>query len=267
MTQVKQYKPVDLRLLHHAPAEKTLAVLNKYRAHPDKRIRFFTFDCIANVALGSDNARASKEGVRQLLDSAEKDTSYSTRALENLIQFPHTAFLQQKSRQAIDRLLRAPTPYAEAVLVAGVSESPSAKPRLKNLARGPLNTNGSISRRRAPWVAHLALARMGDKKEIQFCIDTVENTQDPQTQLSLFEDLDYIRQPETMRTLISYLFSNRLVRGGSPDDSTASYAYFALSMLRRGIVGFPTNQDQGGDVLTQARAWSLMHRNNLPIKR
>ncbi len=84
------------------------------------------------------------------------------------------------------------------------------------------------------------MARLGNKKQIDFCVQKIEDSENEiisnyYSAGSYFDDLVYINQPEVLSFLFEMLISNKTF-SGRPLFSTSGLAIHALQRL---LVGFP----------------------------
>mgnify|MGYP000200466283 CR=1 FL=1 len=128
------------------------------------------------------------------------------------------------------------------------------------------------------WAAHLALARMGDEFEIQYCLSVAKKYGiNDATVNSLVSDLVYIRQPPVFLFLIDEIQKNEKkcfpANGGG--NEPISCGYRLMEYLARYIVGFPFSVDASGDIvaidyvsaLKVSRQWLSDNRTNIQLNR
>lgn len=90
------------------------------------------------------------------------------------------------------------------------------------------------------WYARLAMARLGDKDQINFCLQRILEKEDEiisnyYSAKDYFDDLVYIKQPEILPFLFKMLIANKEFEE-KPLFSTSGLAINALQKL---LVGFP----------------------------
>ena len=101
------------------------------------------------------------------------------------------------------------------------------------------------------WVARLALARLGSREDIQFCIDHIEAITDREVLvMARLGDYGYIRQPETIALLQKYLESDEIIVEGGDDVPRTGTSWYARRILAEILEGFPATGS-----LAEARAW------------
>lgn len=105
------------------------------------------------------------------------------------------------------------------------------------------------------WAALRARARMGVKEDIMRCIVMVESHPDEGYRVdSLLRELAYIRQPEVVSYLYTYLNSDKLERYKGRDVIRITYGQRAAMALAEMLRGFPGNV-YDPKTLERARKW------------
>ncbi|MHC4555502.1 MAG: hypothetical protein ACYSUS_09515 [Planctomycetota bacterium] len=92
------------------------------------------------------------------------------------------------------------------------------------------------------WDAHLAKSRMGDKEEIAWCVSKIKEEIDtnPVFSVSLFDDLGYIRQAESVELLKEYFLSSRKL---PPTEVEEPFASYLMPIMQQNLIGFPELRD------------------------
>ena len=92
------------------------------------------------------------------------------------------------------------------------------------------------------WNARLAKARMGVKEEIDSCVSKIKEEIDnnPRFPVSLFDDLGYIRHPESVELLKEYFSSNRNL---PPTEVVEPFASYLMPIMQQNLIGFPELRD------------------------
>ncbi len=106
---------------------------------------------------------------------------------------------------------------------------------------------------KAQWKTHLALARMGEKTSIDWCLDQVKNIElNNNTVEYLVPDLVYTRQPRMINLCINYLNSDeKKCYSADPDnDQNMLCGYRIMELLAPVIKDFPYETDATGSILT-----------------
>lgn len=275
MEHDRNFEEEDDTAIRQAPPLEVISELDKYRNDPDERVQSSAVSYTLGTAVLSGKLPVLQAAVISILDTAAREPSNAVtrNATQRLLIFPRAAFAE-KARQTVHKMFMAKEPDASVLLLIGIVEDQSAKIRLQELGKEMVATELDPKAGRwwgtRPWAAHLALARLGDAAEIKFCIDAVEAEKNDVIRVSrLLKDLDYIRQPATVKVLIRYLLSDGAIPESFPDVPRAPYANYALNRLSESIEDFPQwkKNDGAGDWLARARAWVKTHQNDLKIKR
>jgi hypothetical protein len=262
MAAVRTGAEVDNSKVMKAPAPEVLTALRSHASDRSRPVRLHA------VALAIELGTMSPElGFRQQVTNhivavavsyPDKDTGIGRWALTALQRFSPPDFTEQ-SRQAVSKLLDAAHPSSEALLLAGALELRAKKARLLELMRDVDETGPWWARR--SWSARLALARMGDKDQIQYVIQKIEAESDSVVRVTQLKNLAYLRQPLAVEVLVRYLLSDEVL----PElyGQSVPIAQYALDVLAQIIPGFPL-PGRGSPIYTEdelktARDWVKSH--------
>lgn len=131
------------------------------------------------------------------------------------------------------------------ILLLGAADMKSELSKLKELVDEvdePLQIVGGRGIKDSHPIAFAALmarARMGEKEDIQRCIDLVESYPDEGFRVGvLWERLSYIRQPEVVEYLMKYFFMDK-IEPGPETQKRMTYAQRAMIALSEMLVDFP----------------------------
>jgi hypothetical protein len=194
--------------------------------------------------------------------SAAQEKEYATFgfARSSLLSFSPDDF-SPASKDVIRGLLAKPDAKNWVALVAGVAGLTDQMPRLRQIADVQQGWGRNLS-----WAAHLALARLGSKSDIDYCVETVESKELNQ-RIAGLDQLSYIRQPEVVPILVKYLNDDTPI-GAGPSTPVGTYALHALCGMD--IAGFPIAYGSTGlysaSELKQARIWLRGHKvTSIPL--
>ncbi len=258
----KAGNPHELAMEKATPG-KVLAELKKYANHPDKKVRARTFDLAWRVLKRSAERGTRQQALRHMLSIVVSDPDPLTArsSSESLVARAaldlRAADFTGEMRQWIHGMVQQKHPYPADLLLAGIADVQSAKPRLNELAREPA-LPGQTGWTNEKWAAHLALARMGDAAATRLCIQKVAGvTSEVQRVTLALQDIAYIRQPEAVAVLVEYLFSEKRLPSldGEPGGK---YAQRALEHLTEMLEDFPVKNKEFGYSnadIEQARQW------------
>jgi hypothetical protein len=262
MEHARKNGPMDLKELVKAPLREVLAALHTYVNDPSKDVRMEAAAIASSWATRSSDRVARRQAAQLMLIIADTDpeAGLARWASERLSSFLARDFTDEMKQTIHDLLLK--DRYDEDIRLAGVAEVWSAEETLRELAK------------RDYWSAHLALARMGHKTEIQYVVEKVGTETDAAKKVLRTQDLAYIRQPEAVALLVEWLFRDDAIHTGNGTDVLPTlYAAHALGQLTGIIEDIPFPYYQGSGAysmaeIEQARAWVMQRGvDNLKIKR
>ena len=130
-------------------------------------------------------------------------------------------------------------------LIVGIADMKSELPVLKEYIDKTMDSFNKAIKEKQRWDAHntfmaiRASARMGDKEGIKRCIDLVESVQNENDKIALVRELSYVRQPEVVEYLYSYLKMDKTPPSLGPDVLMGSYADYAMEGLKLMLKDFP----------------------------
>jgi hypothetical protein len=208
--QEDQY-PVNFDTLYQKTFNEVLQILKPYESNPNPHFQRRIYDTYYRAGLSSKSIIDHKNMIKSLLNSCGDSlkTSYACQpSLDNLQKVSKNEF-DADDIEKIQNLLTRDynayypqpieyTPYDDLVLLVGYLDIEKSIPKLKSL----ILPNSNYQRK---WEAHLALARLGQKESIDYCI---EETKKSQFEFSKLEEISYIRQPEIIELFNKYLFSD-----------------------------------------------------------
>ena len=143
------------------------------------------------------------------------------------------------------------TQFAGLVRICGIANIRKELPRLKDLLIDEsIYKKKTTQANQTPpadpwyktvgWSARLARARMGVAEDIERCIEAVEAEENLGTcAFALLHDIGYIRQPEAIEYLGTYLKSDEIVRSS---EAERRLAYAAMYVLDESLSNFPVRK-------------------------
>lgn len=232
--------PQELALEKVSPG-KVLAELKKYAGDPDSRVRGRTFDLAGRVLKRSADRGTREQALRYMLSMVVSDPEPLTArsSSESLVARDlRAADFTDEMKQWIHGLVQQKNRYPADLLLAGIADVQSARPRLNELAP-------------QQWAACLALARMGDKQQIDYCIAKFKAEGNTVRRIWLLGNIAYIRQPEAIAVLVQDVFSEKREPSTDPEDYPGMpYSYRALEYLLMSVDGIPQTMN-----IAVARKW------------
>ncbi len=180
-----------------------------------------------------------QEVVYRLLSIAPK-VGLSGQACTWLLTFGEKDF-DDRAKNIIRKAMEKPGKGT--VLICGVANIQEELPNLKKLLVDELEyqkRTGESWRYELSWKARLARARMGVKEDINRCIELAGMELDRKLMtLSLFRDIGYIRQPEAIDFLMTYIFSDERLEQLKPTDPGEPVASYVIDILAGCLRDFP----------------------------
>jgi hypothetical protein len=136
-------------------------------------------------------------------------------------------------------------PSKEIVKICGVADINEDMPLLKEMLIDEKAYAADPNRRTQwyftiGWYARLARARMGIKKDIEQCIKLVDS--EPYRSISALtplNDIGYIRQPEAIDFLMTYVFSDETIGQVKPTALGEPVASYVMGILADCLENFP----------------------------
>jgi hypothetical protein len=265
---------IDYSTIKQADPEFIIDELASYENDPDSSVRYFTQKKIYRFGLESTDPNIRKKSVDYLCNSL-KNRLNSGVACRCLLSFSSDDF-SEKSKSVIRQFIQTDKATPEIVMLCGIADMRDQLTKLKTLADDKLYTevikpeglSPGVNFGSTSWSAHLVLARMGRKDEVEFCIKTIQSVKDTHIRsIVLIKYLAYIKQPEIIPTLQSHLESEEYITV----DGNYRYPYwqYALNILTHIVDGFPVKAKDTGYSLEEvatARAWLKTHKDVTFIK-
>jgi hypothetical protein len=151
--------------------------------------------------------------------------------------------------------------YVSLVQLAGYLDLTNLKAVLENSALNHEDMN-------VRWYSHLALARMGDEKHIQYCMGQIAQVSLTDIMTIYVDDLAYMRSPESFKLLSDLLFSD-LKNNEKAEEEEKMYAELVAQTLEGKIIDFPKigNNMTSAEFLPIARKWMQEHKNNFELRK
>lgn len=170
--------------------------------------------------------------------------------------FKKTEFSQEQ-RTHIANLVRKHK-FVSLVQLAGYLDIVELRPDLEAIASQHEDSN-------ANWYAHLALARMGDKVQLDYCMAQIAQLPPAELIKTYTDDLAYLRTTESFELLLNLLFMD--IKEDSEDDKFVA-ELVALSLEGK-IIDFPKigNNMSAQEFLPIARAWIKSRKGNFELKK
>ncbi len=239
--------PVNFDTLYQKTFNEVVQILKPYESNPNPHLQRRIYDTYYRVGLSSKSLIDRKNMIKSLLNSCgdSLNTSYACQtSLDNLQKVNKNEFDADDIEKIQNLLIKdyntyyphpiEYTPYDDLVLLVGFLDIEKSIPKLKSL----ISPNSNYERK---WEAHLALARLGQKESIDYCIEEVKKSKFGFNEL---EEISYIRQPEIIELFNKYLFSDYWMK--IPEKEGSETVNFILNLYCKSIKKFPLNFRYGG---------------------
>ena len=129
----------------------------------------------------------------------------------------------------------------KAVGIAGMQDQiPELRKFLPEGQRYRKPSNGRLYFFSWEWYARLAMARLGEQEQIDYCVQKIESSEEEimsnhHAAGDYFDDLVYIKQPEALPFLFNMLLTNKEFEG----DPIYTSTYYAANALYKLLEEFP----------------------------
>lgn len=212
LEQVRNRVTIDDSAVRKAPRQEVLTALWNHINDPSPSVRIFTLGEALGIAKHTSDRQLQQEAVELTLTGVEQEPfpALVENITSSMLSLPRSAF-SKKSKGVIERLVLRDNMrgdvLANVIRLAGVASVNSRKvwDKIRALAQlsEPFVQGNSPSNEAPYW----ALARVGDKKTIQFFVSFLDAVSNSADQGNAIYNLAYLRQPETVAALTRVLFS------------------------------------------------------------
>lgn len=265
------------RVIFSADSELILENLNPFLQDASPKIRHEAVSVLGNVGRHSQSPPLRRRVVERLMEIyySGDDAYVLQSAYGQLFGFKAGDFSEQAKSHVRQSL--APRKYGtDTVLLAGIANVQDKIPFLKKeylrLPAYKYLTPGEqkFFFNKAQWKIRLALARMGSREELEYCVNMVASWPDLHVRVHFgLQDLAYTRQPEAIRLIQTYLESDECFPT-RVDAEGMCYAMIALNLLAPILEEFPAEYSPGlfytQEDIEAAREW-MKAQTTLKIKR
>ena len=237
-------------------------------------VRCFAYELINASAKKSNDKNVRQTAVFDLImASKDKGAGIPGNTGKYLQQFNKDDF-NSKSQDSIAAIINRGNGFLESlILISGYLQLSNLSADLHAVLSNK-NQNDKTK-----WAAHLALARLDDSQEINYCINLLKNRLlNDAVVYNMIPGLIYTHQKAIYDYLITILNSNeKNCLSPNPDNGQQIICgYRMMEFLAPVIVGFPlqtidgVNQiktDNYDQALKTARSWFVEHKDNYIIKK
>lgn len=176
----------------------------------------------------------------------DKDSGISGKASQGLTDFNRNDFDSIAANNLVDLLKIHTAHYSTIIKLVGFVKPSNAEEVLLH----HLTTDSALNAT-TRWAIHLALARMGNEEQINYCLNKVKSVAvNDDVVYDLLPDLVYIRQPETINYLVEILNSDeKNCTSSDPDrDEKIICGYRVMEYLPPLIKNFPLQVGASDDI-------------------
>ncbi len=210
-------------------------------------IRLKAYELINRKGL-KDEATVQVAVVEKLVSGCyDQDLSVINRCLSYLQSYPREAF-NPSSKSWLEHLLQSTqtVSFKQLVLLAGYVSFGNEVLQRKLLLKDDYT-------QRQIWQMHLALARMGNTKSLNYCVDLAQKVKDGNDKVAyILPDLIYTRQKQAIDYCVEILNDDhKHCTSPDPDkDEKICCGYRVMELLAPVIVDFPYELDASGTLNT-----------------
>ncbi|MHC1702725.1 MAG: hypothetical protein AB9846_02345 [Tenuifilaceae bacterium] len=227
---------------------------------------------VKNLSINSGKEGVRNAGIKFFLTlSRSKDSGVSLLAIKSLKNFHHTNFDEPDIDSICIFLEQYSTVYKETVELAGMLGNQLLLAKIREVF--PNSRNFS---KPEIWASYKALARLGDKDALDYCIKKIVALPVSDEVIdAIYPDLIYIHKKEAFDVLIKALHSDeKLCTSNNPNaEGKILCGYRIMELLAPEIVDFPVKILPSGDIdsedynksLKKVRKWFMKNGNNYTI--
>lgn len=201
---------------------------------------------IKSIALKKSSYRVKNSAVKLFLFTTKsKHSVVSTLSVKALCSFSGK-YYDVTSIDSLSSLMNNDKLYSDAVLLTGYTDNPLFIERIKQQF-----PNSRSFTKQERWASYKALARLGDKESLDYCIQRISSmTLNDQVVDILYPDLIYIHKKEAFSVIIKALYSDeKLCSSTNPNsDQNIVCGYRLMELISPFIKNFPIKLLTSGDL-------------------
>jgi len=222
-----------------------LPSLGSLLAAPEEGRRWDVLGEIAAVAASPDCPADKRRVLADLLTGALSDPSLRVRQSVSrwLLRLDPAAF-SPLARERVAARFRAGPDKDTILLVGKLGMTGDIAATIKAMVDAPVVETGAALYASPTWAALLASARAGDQRSIDRVVSAMTTEPNPVTQVSrLVHEIAYVHQPQVVRCLAGFLFSDERLPSSKPTAPGILYAQHAAEALGSMLQDFPIVQE------------------------
>lgn len=221
-------------------------------------IRRATYSLIKETGLTAHNPLITKHCILALVSGClDKDPFVANENINNLTAFSSSVFDPEIRYELAEVYRKSSHPSGDLVLLCGFAGTRDLIPDFTRAVSETAKTS-----RQSQWAFHLALARMGEKNEVDYCLRQVRKYPLSDDVVSeLFPDLIYIRQKETFNYCFGCIADSALhCTSSNPDrEMQVPCACRIIRMVAPYVRNFPADADKkkpcDNTAISSVREW------------
>lgn len=239
----------------------------KYQKDTLLTIKMFVLELMCQIMFTSDNTEIKQKVCEQMLDMCyDKDINIRKYVSANSKRFYKDDFSYVSRKKIVNFFDLDIEMYKHFIKIAGYLQIIELKDKLTNIISDP-----TIKDFQTKWDARLALARMGDEYQANYCTDWVRSKGvNNNVVMYFFPDLVYTRNKGAIEYLIEQLNSDeRNIYPSNPDNDTKIVCgYRVMEQLAPIIKDYPyqyyetTKQLKTNDYIKALADIRLWFKNN-----
>jgi len=245
----------------------SISKAKKYLTEKEFLVRNQAYLIIKQAASSSQKEEEVKEAV-MLISKGALDSNFGIAryCAKSLQYFPRTAFSEEAKKNIGKVLAVNPKTIRETALIIGYLGLSTQSVALKSIANNPK------ARKRDRWYAHIALARLGEKESVDYCLgvyhslplggEVVEN---------MIPDFLYTRNVEIYNEVIKILYidKKKCTSANPNNEKSILCGYNVMEQMASYIKDFPLEPHASGAIKTDSyekslqelRQWFTEHDN------
>jgi len=265
-----KYAAINIQSLLKYDNKDLLDSLKKYDNDSLSNVRFNIQ--LVEYKIAQDNPKDTAiqhEVVYRLVRGINDPDNYVRQNALNILLACSASDFDNRSVDSLNKIIRSSDLTRDLILLIGVADIKEYKDLLLSKVKSsPLNQLSDFYS--ADWAMHLALARMGDTENIEYCIKTVNGFSDEISKIIfLLYDIAYIRREAAIEYLRGYLNNEKRLPSVKVTVEGTQYCQYALDAIAPVIEDFPVQARGIGytdEEIETARKWLDTH-SQYKIKR
>jgi|GEM_PF-503901 len=237
----------DNNLIKSDVEKLLLAKAEYYGKDTLDKVRLYALNIIRKIGIKSENGSIRQKSVALLIDACrDKNSGVCGSASRYLTYFMKDDYTKEAQVQLALLLNEKPYHFNRIILLNGFVKPDNSKTTIQNI----IDTDSTLTKKDR-WSAKLALARMGDEKYVNYCVQKIQSMPiNDDIVYELLPDLIYTRQPSAFSYLIKILNNDaKLCMSSNPDKEAAILCgYRVMEYLAPVIKDFPLQTDASGDI-------------------